>query len=190
MKYTRTAAAILVTALVATPAAAGAQEPVKSFDQLGTRLKPGDTVWVTDAQGREIKGKIESLGAEALTLNADGSRTFPARDVTLVRERQRDSLKNGTLIGLGVGGGIALAWCLGAVSASDYYAEEDASVECAEGTIVFGGLGTLIGLGIDAALPGKMRVAYRAAGAGGHARLSIAPVITSRTRAVAVSFTF
>jgi len=60
-----------------------------------TRLKPGDTVWVTDAQGREIKGKITSLAAEALALKADGSRTFSAADVRLVEERRGDSLLNG-----------------------------------------------------------------------------------------------
>ena len=35
-----------------------AQEPVRDFTQLNTRLVPGDTVWVTDAQGREVKGGL------------------------------------------------------------------------------------------------------------------------------------
>lgn len=39
------------------PALAVAQEPVKAFDQLSTRLVVGDTIFVTDAQGREIKGR-------------------------------------------------------------------------------------------------------------------------------------
>jgi hypothetical protein len=101
-------------ALVA-PASAAAQDSVKSFDQLNTRLKPGDRVWVTGAQGREVEGRIERLSADGLTPNADG------------------------------------------------------------------------------ATPGKGLVAYRApgpAGASGHAGLSIAPVITPRTRGLAVSFAF
>ena len=57
MRLTRTLAVVAAIALFASPAIAAAQEPVTSFDQLDTRLKPGDTVWVTDAQGREIKGK-------------------------------------------------------------------------------------------------------------------------------------
>ena len=48
-----TLAAVLI---VLVPALSAAQEPVKSFDQLNTRLKVGDTVWVTDAEGRESKG--------------------------------------------------------------------------------------------------------------------------------------
>jgi hypothetical protein len=185
MRPATTAAAILAAAFAAAPVVAGAQEPVQSFDQLHTRLKPGDTIWVTDAQGREMKGKIQSLAPGALTLDANGPRTFAARDVSIIRDRQRDSLKNGTLIGLGIGGGLAAAWCIGAVAA-----EENPGVECAEGFIVYGGLGTLLGLGIDAAIPGRLRVAYRAPGAPGHAHLSIAPFVTSRTKGVALAVTF
>ena len=58
-----TAAAIVVLAAAlcfgAVPAAA--QEPVTSFDLLHTRLEVGDTVWVTDAQGREIGEDPQSL---------------------------------------------------------------------------------------------------------------------------------
>ena len=65
-------------------------------------------------------------------------------------------------------------------------------VACGEGFFVFGGLGTLLGLGIDAAIPGRMRVVYRAPGSGGvaSARLSIAPFVTSRTKGVALAVTF
>ena len=182
---TRTIFVVLI-AIVA-PAMAHAQECVASFDQLGTRLKPGDTVWVTDAQAREVKGKIQRLSPDALTLDANGPRTLACRDVSIIRDRPRDSLKSGTLIGLGIGGGLAAAWCIGAVAA-----EENPSVECAEGFVVFGGLGTLLGLGIDAVIPGRMRVVYRAPGSGGaaSARLSIAPVVTARTKGVALAVTF
>ena len=47
-----------VAAILTVAPGTSAQEPVRDFSQLNTRLKPGDTVWVTDAQGREIKGKI------------------------------------------------------------------------------------------------------------------------------------
>jgi len=63
-------AAVLIVIL---PALSVAQEPVKSFDQLNTRLKPGDTVYVTDAQGREVKGRIRGLSATSLLLDAGGS---------------------------------------------------------------------------------------------------------------------
>jgi hypothetical protein len=61
-------------------------------------------------------------------------------------------------------------------------------VECAEGLVVYAGLGTLLGAGIDAVIPGKMRVAYRAPGA--TTRVSIVPVVARRTAGIAVSLSF
>ena len=51
------------------PTLSAAQEPVRAFDQLNTRLKVGDTVYVTDVQGREVKGKIRELSGSALSLD-------------------------------------------------------------------------------------------------------------------------
>jgi len=171
------------------PAFAVAQEPVTSFDQLGLRLKPGDRIWVTDAKGREVEGRIQRVWADALTVDTEPLTTFPARDVNLIREARPDSLRNGTLIGLGVGGSLASAWCLAAAHSPSV----SAGAECAEGFIVFGGLGTLLGLVIDAAVVGKGLVVYRAPGASGapgRARLSVAPVIMPRTKGVALSISF
>ena len=70
------------------PALAAAQDPVKSFDQLNTRLNIGDTIWVTDAQGQEVKGKLSALSTDALMLDAGGTKTFAARDISIVRERR------------------------------------------------------------------------------------------------------
>jgi len=175
---------VMTLTLVLAPVAATAQEPVKSFDQLNTRLKVGDTVWVTDAQGREIKGKIHSLSPDALTLGADGSKTFAARDVSAIRERQLDSLKNGALIGFGVGGGLALVACLGLAEGSGE------SGWCAIALGFYGGVGAGIGVGIDALIPGKKQAVYRAPGSLPSASLSFAPVITPRHKGVAVSFSF
>lgn len=191
MTLTRRAAVVAAVVALAAPALAAAQEPVKSFDQLATRLKPGDRVWVTDAKGREVEGTIQALGPNALTLDAEQPRNFAAGDVSLVRTAKRDSLKNGTLIGLGVGGSLAAAWCIGAAATDD--PAISAGVECAEGLIVFGGLGTLIGLAVDAASPGKGAVLYRAPGAAGspgYARLSVAPMITPRAKGIALALRF
>jgi hypothetical protein len=190
MKLPHTAIIAAAAFALAAPALAGAQAPVTSFDQLNTRLKPGDTIWITDAQGREVKGRIRTLAPDAITLKEDGAMSFAARDVRLIREREHDSLKNGTLIGLGVGGGLAMAWCIGAAAESE---DVDVGVECAEGFVVYAGLGTLVGLGIDAARPGKLRLVYRAAGEAGdprQARLFIAPVMMPHTKGVAVGVRF
>ena len=185
MRLAGTLVAILVAVLFASPRVAAAQEPVASFDQLNTRLKPGDTIWVTDAQGREVKGKIVDVAPGVLTLKADGAKTYTSGDVNLIRERQHDSLANGTLIGLGVGGlGVGLA-CLASV-------DGDEKGWCLAAALVYGGVGAAVGLGIDAMIPGKKLVAYRAPRTPGssQSRLSIAPVITPRAKGMAVAFSF
>jgi hypothetical protein len=165
--------------IVLLPVVAAAQEPVKSFDQLETRLKVGDTVWVTDAQGREVKGKIRDLSATSLLLDAGGSpQGLEAARVSTIRVQQPDSLKNGALIGL-VAGAVA-----GPLVAAAMCEGEAGCV------LLFGGAGVGIGVAIDAARGGKKVLAYRAPGASGSARLSIAPVITPRTKGVALSYSF
>ena len=189
MRLARVVEILTTSILLIAPALAVAQEPVTSFEQLGRRLKPGDRIWVTDAKGREVEGRIQRVWADALTVDTEPPSTFPARDVRLIRQTRRDSLWNGTLIGLGIGGGLAAAWCIAAATDDPAISP---GVECFEGAVVFGGLGTLFGLAIDTANPGKGRVAYRAPGSPGaaSARLSIVPVVTPRAKGVAASFAF
>ena len=186
MKTSRSLTALVtVIALIVLPALAAAQEPVRDFAQLNTRLRPGDTVWVTDAQGREVKGTIFSLGPEALTLEGGGARTFGARDVSAIQVRRADSLRNGALIGMAAGGGLTLGFCLADVEGPE-------QGWCVGAAALYAGIGAGIGVGIDALIPGKKILAYRATGPGGssHARLSFVPVITPRARGVAVLFSF
>jgi hypothetical protein len=181
----KTAIALAAACVLLAPARAAAQEPVRDFSQLNTRLAPGDTIWVTDAQGREVKGRIAALGADVITLEGRGLRTFASPDVTTITVRRGDSLGNGALIGLAVGGlGTGLA-CLATAEGQD-------KEWCALVAVVYAGIGSAIGVGIDALIPGRKLVAYRAPGIAGKppARLSIGPVITPRAKGVALSFAF
>jgi hypothetical protein len=179
-----------VVAFVVTTAAVLAQELASSFDALAARVNVGQPVWVTGADGREIHGRLERLSTDGLVLRRNGLQTFAASDVRRLRARARDSLKNGTLIGAGIGAGMGTAWCLGAIA--DDSGDVDARVECAEGFIVFPALGALIGLAVDAIIPGKLRVLYQASapqGAPG-ASMVVRPCVSSRVNALTVSFTF
>jgi hypothetical protein len=115
---------------------------------------------------------------------------FAAPDVRRVRARDRDSLRNGTLVGLVIGGGMGTAWCIGAIA--DDSGDINAGVECAEGFTVFPGIGALIGLTIDAAIPGRMRVVYQASPPRGASRASVTvvPLFSSRTKGLTVVFAF
>jgi hypothetical protein len=181
--------ALLVAGVLATAAAASAQAPAASFDALTGRVQIGQLIWVTDPTGREVRGRLERLSTDGLTLQ-ESHVTLAAPDVRRVRTRDRDSLKNGALIGLGIGGAMGTAWCIGAIA--DDSGDVDARVECAEGFTVFPGLGTLIGLAVDAVIPGKMRVIYQAPASheAPGARLMVAPLVSSRVKGFAVLFAF
>jgi hypothetical protein len=176
---------LVAVLIVLLPALAAAQEPVKSFDQLNTRLKVGDTVWVTDAQGREVKGKIAGLTRSALTLEGDAGRTLQVDVVRLITQRTGSRVWKGTLWGLAAGGAVSL----GLVLASEG-CEDDGVYTCAYGIPVAVGVGAGVGAIVGALTPGKTLVVYRAPGASGSAHLSLAPVITRRTKGVAVAFSF
>ena len=181
---------LLVAGVLATAAAASAQEPAASFEALAGRVQIGQLIWVTDPTGREVRGRLERLSSDGLVLQESNHLTLAAADVRRVRTRDRDSLKNGALIGLGIGGAVGTAWCIGAVA--DDSGDVDARVECAEGFTVLPGLGALIGLAVDAVIPGQMRVIYQSSASqeAPRARLMVAPLVSSRVQGVAVLFAF
>jgi len=171
------------------PALSGAQESVKSFDQLNTRLRVGDTIWVTDAQGREIKGKIRDLSATSLLLDAGGTpQDLQAARVATIQLQPKDSLKNGVLWGALAGfvGG-ALSCLLNPQCGGD---DEIASAVSRGLAIVGAAAGAGIGAGADAAIKGPKLVIYRGAGTQSAARFSLAPLIAPRHKGVALSIAF
>lgn len=173
----------MAAALVLCPHPVGAQQPVRSFDQLDTRLKAGDTIWVTDAQGREVKGKVLGIDAASLKLEGSPAKAFAAADVRVVQLKRHENLKGGTLVGLfiGLGFGIAAAAVGGC---------EDGGA-CLASVAFSAGVGAGIGCGIDALIPENRRdVVFSAQTQRPSARVSVAPVLTPRTRGFAVSFAF
>lgn len=172
------------------PTRGAAQEPVTSFDQLNTRLKVGDTVWVTDAQGREIKGQIRELGQSALTVASADTTTLDADAVRLVALRKGQPIGTGALYGLI--GGAAAGVTLGALG----FPVCDSCPEWSNATYALvmglglGAVGAGLGAVIGSAIPAKNVVVYRAPGVSGGARLSLTPVLTPGTKGVAVSFSF
>ena len=180
----KTATAVTALAILLVPVLVRAQEPVKAFDQLNTRLRVGDKVLVTDARGEEHKGKILELSTSALALDSGRVRTLSASEVRVIQEWQRDSLKNGALIGLATGAGLALTGIVWIC----HYEECEWNASAAVAVGVYAGIGAAIGTGIDALIPGRKRVVYRAGEAS--ARVSLTPVITPNRKAVALSFSF
>jgi hypothetical protein len=86
------------------------QRPAFSFEELGSRMSPGDTVFVVDVSGQESRGRVASLSGMSLTVIVDEARRqFDAAEVKRVDRRRRDSVRNGVLIGAAAGALIGFA---------------------------------------------------------------------------------
>ena len=94
---------LLLLAMAGIAPATEAQEAGSPEELLRAgELRTGDGIYVTDGDGRRLKGTFVDLSPAGLTIEAgDMTWTVPARDTRKI-ERQ-DSLLNGVLIGATVG---------------------------------------------------------------------------------------
>jgi hypothetical protein len=162
----------------------GQQMPVSSFPQLPLQI--GDHLFVTDTSGRQHEGTLSELSASSIKLVTPGRISeLTASEVSAIARLSPDSKKNGALIGLGVG--VAVGAAVGA------FAAEENNTNSASGAVVgglaYGGLGALIGVGIDALSPGKKSVIYTAR-APGAARLSLRPILLPTRRGIVAHISF
>jgi hypothetical protein len=164
--------------------AALAQAPVTEFGQVHTRIRVGDTVYVTDSAGRQHKGMLYDLSPTQLVLQS-GSRLedFAADRVSSIRWRAPDPLANGALAGMAICGGIvgivALTSCRG-----------DECGWAALATLAYAGLGAGLGAGFDALIPGKKIPVYKTAGEKAGVKLSVSPMVTPRQQGLAATLRF
>ena len=140
------------------PRAVHAQAASTSFDELRSRLKPGDTVYVSDMDGRLTRGKLGELSASSLELlvpekRADGRDVLvpkprlSERDIREIQLERHDPIINGVLIGLGAGAASG-AW--GAVEECRWEnCGSDRTRTIAGNTAMFAAIGAGIGAWID-----------------------------------------
>ncbi len=168
---------------IVVPSSALAQGIAESLHELRLLVRPGETVTVRDAAGREVKGRIESLSATAIVLQTPGGpQQWSDADLREIRQRRGDPLGNGALIGLGVGAAIGVAGGLALRESGE------SGAVVAAFAAVYGGLGAGIGVGIDA-LVTRQYVIYRPRGAPA-ITLGLAPLITPGARGLRVSLSF
>lgn len=162
---------------------AHAQGIASSFDQLRLLVRPGDTITVRDGAGTDTRGRIGSLSTETLVLNVGGrTRAYRQDDVTTIRTKRSDSLSNGALWGLGVGGGLAVLATAAACNGDD-----DCGGWAAALALVYGGIGAGIGVGVDALITRQHVIYERGVGS---ARLGIAPLVEARRRGAGAALSF
>ena len=158
--------------MVLLPLTVSAQTVVTSFTELPTVVKTGDTVDVTDAKGRTVRGTIGELSRSSLELTArkratDGTDPFvpigrfSQSDVRQIRLERRDSPLNGTLIGLAIGLGIA-AFPAAAIFCNPNYEDGATAGMCASFLGILGGIGAGAGLAVDAVRVERRMIYYNA----------------------------
>jgi hypothetical protein len=175
-------ATLAVVLAVGIPITTEAQEVASSLDELRQLVRVGDTVSVTDLQGRQTQGRIAEISSSSLGLMVGETRTdFSEDDLDTVS--RRDSRWNGTLWGLAVGAAIGVSFEKGL---ADEYGREDIGY----GSVVvpFAGLGAGVGFAVDAMIKGR-RIIYTSR-ASATKNATVAPVWNSRRKGIFVSLRF
>lgn len=159
-------------------------------------VRPGDSLHVTDASGRKTSGRLGELSASSLELLArktgpDGRETFvpqarlSERDIRQILIERRDSLLNGTLIGLASG---AAPWIL-AVPAGCFNTRRFPHTQCPQYLLATSIIGTGVGAAIDALIIKRTTVYYQAPGQRSSAVL-ISPLFSKSGAGIQMSVRF
>ena len=166
-RHVRLTTLVLSAAVVAlTARTAGAQMVATSFEELRPLVKPGQTVYVTDASGHTRKGRLGQLSPSSLQLlmedpdgrNISRPKAFSESDVVQVRVRKFDSLWNGTLIGLAV---VGTPWAIGCLQGCTY-GEPGAEHFIHYLALITSGIGAGVGALVDAGINERAVVYYHA----------------------------
>jgi hypothetical protein len=167
------------------PAANGSS----AFDQVSFKARIGDSVIVTDSSGREQKGKVLDFSPKSLSLAIHGKRReLPASDIRALDLQNRDSLKNGALIGFGIGMGVATVGVI-AVAANSH-SGEDIAIMAVGGTLIYGGIGAALGLLVDALVEERLPIYRAVATKPAATKLSLSPLITRDKKGIALTLRF
>ena len=154
------------------PRQANAQVVATSFEELRPLVKAGDTIYVTEANGKKTRARLGELTQSSLELlvrktGPDGRETFvplshlAERDVRQIQVDRGDSLLNGTLIGLAVVGG---PWLLACNPATDWCYYNDGANLYRGLALITSGIAAGIGALIDAGIRERVLVYYQAPG--------------------------
>jgi hypothetical protein len=173
-----------------------AQTVAHSFEELRSKLKPGDTVYVTDDSGRERRAQILDFSPSSLILSVDGARRdLSEENVKRIRQRLPDPLWSGAVIGAAVAMAPLIVYCSQASESGETCGDQlFVAGGCDElclglGLVPLGAIGAAAGMGIDALVRGRKTI-YEALGGTSPRALRVSPVFSSRARGVLVSMSF
>ena len=154
------------------PHQANAQVVATSFEELRSLVKSGDTIYVTEANGKKTRARLGELTQSSLEILVrktapDGRETFVPQsrlaesDIRQIQIERGDSVLNGTLIGLAVVGG---PWLLACNPATDWCYYNDGANLYRGIALITSGIAAGIGALIDAGIRERVLVYYQAPG--------------------------
>ena len=148
---------------------------------LGTLLRPGRTVWITETGGQEEKYRIVELSGDVIVATAnERAEQLRTSDIVRVRARHFDSVLNGALIGAGAAVATGLFLCT----------RTEPWENCRDdvGPMVgIGALGAGIGVGVDALIRPR-RTIYEAMPR--PVTLHVTPIVVPRAGGVRISVSY
>jgi hypothetical protein len=134
--------------LLLTSQAAHSQEVAGTLDQLRVLVRPGDSLTVTDATGEELRGKLFELSPTSVVMQAHGRRhEFFADDIRRITQPHHADLATGARWGFGIGAGFGVL-AMAAVASQC----RGCGVFFIANTVMFGGVGAGIGVGVAASI--------------------------------------
>ena len=158
-----------------------AEAQTVAFDRLALHLNQGDRVTVIYGDGRALQGQIVDLSSSTLTLQTgELRRDLDGGDISVIRRRERDSLKDGAAIGFASGAALVV----GLIARSGGFHHTGVAFIYSS---LFGAAGAGIGAGLDA-LHEESQVVYRTAPS--NRRLAVSPVLSPERQGLSVSFGF
>jgi hypothetical protein len=171
----RSLPAVLVLAFLASPPPAGAQP---GDERLSGVIRPGLTVSIVDDEGRQTVGRVMDVSTEVIRVSLRRTSEEIRLD-RIVRIDKPDSLKNGALIGLGVGLSLGV---FGAVMQAP-----DIEAKWVLASIMSNGVAcTLLGTGIDALVDTRRTLYQRSAGVRGR----VSPIVGRGVRGAAMTLSW
>ncbi|MYH30420.1 MAG: hypothetical protein F4018_09525 [Acidobacteria bacterium] len=173
---TRIALVLVLVAVTTTPSLAQDQTAT-SFDRLWLLVNQGDRITVTDRAGQELQGRIVGLSPSTLSVQVNGVRhDLQEAEVSIIRRRQRDSLKNGALLGFMSGAALMASQMQGVHPGAKLMLSS-----------LYGAAGAAIGAGVDALIKDSA-VIYRTR----HStrRFSVSPLLSRDRRGLSLSVGF
>ncbi len=158
--------------------------PSASIEQVLEQLERKDRLRVTDSEGHTLSGRLVETTMTAITLQPEkGAQYSVAIPTDRIRslERRRDSLLNGALFGMAVGGGAVVAMEVG----YDDWSEPGIAPAIAAATAVGGCVGALVD-----ALICKPRLRFEAAADRRAVSLNVSPLSPGAGKGVLITLGF